>query len=103
FRASPDVLVISRLADGVIFEVNDSFVEQFGYDRDELIGKSTLFLPLHVCPTVRSRALKILEAEGRIRDLKVEVKRKSGEVRLDQFFAEPIDLPGEHLSGTLRQ
>ena len=64
FRASPDALVISRIADGVIFEVNDSFVELFGYDRDELIGKSTLSLDLYVDPTVRGRALKILEAEG---------------------------------------
>jgi PAS domain S-box-containing protein len=101
FRASPDALVLSRLADGVILEVNDSFVELSGYDRDELIGKSTLSLDLYVDPTVRERALKILKAEGRIRDLKVEVKRKSGEVRLIQFSAEPIDVRGDQCWVTL--
>ena len=101
FRASPDALVISRIADGVIFEVNDSFVELFGYDRDELIGKSTLALDVYVDPAARGRALKILQAEGRLRDFKVEVKRKSGEVLLFEFSAEPIDLRGEHCWVTL--
>src|SRR4030095_4981036 len=38
FRASPDGLVISRISDGVILEVNDSWAELSGYERDELIG-----------------------------------------------------------------
>jgi PAS domain S-box-containing protein len=101
FRASPDALVISRIADGVMFEVNDSFVELFGYSRKELIGKSTLSLDIYVDPAARDRAIKILRAEGRLRDFKVEVKRKSGEVLLFEFSAEPIDLRGEHCWVTL--
>ena len=42
FRASPDGLIISRITDGVVLEVNDSFVALSGYSRDELVGKSTL-------------------------------------------------------------
>jgi len=45
--------VISRVVDGVILEVNESFVSLSGYDRDELIGKSTLLLDLYVDPAVR--------------------------------------------------
>jgi PAS domain S-box-containing protein len=96
FRASPDALVISRISDGVILEVNDSFVAVSGYDRDQLIGKSTLMLDLYVDPAVRGHALKILEEKGRVRDIEVAVKRRSGEVRLLQFSAEPLDLHGEH-------
>jgi PAS domain S-box-containing protein len=96
FRASPDALVISRIADGVILEVNDSFVALSGYDRDQLIGKSTLMLDIYVDPAVRERALKILEEKGRVRDMEVGIKRRSGEVRLLQFSAERLDLHGEH-------
>src|SRR5262252_2104810 len=44
FQGSPDPLVISRIDDGTILEVNDSFASMPGYSHDELIGKSTLSL-----------------------------------------------------------
>src|SRR5262245_55063282 len=96
FHASPDALSISRIADGVILEVNDSFVSLFGYDRAELIGKSTLQLCLYVNREDRERVLKILQEEGHVRDFEFEMKRKSGEPLLIQFSAEPLDLHGEH-------
>jgi PAS domain S-box-containing protein len=96
FHASPDALIISRIADGVILEVNDSFVSLFGYDRAELIGKSTLQLCLYVDPDERRRALKVLQEDGRVREIEFKMKRKSGELLLIQFSAEPLDLHGEH-------
>src|SRR6185436_1701933 len=42
FQVSPNGLVISRIADAVVLEVNDSFVSMSGYDREELIGESLL-------------------------------------------------------------
>lgn len=95
FHASPDALSISRVADGVIVEVNDSFMSLFGFSRDEVIGKSTLELGIYVDPTARGRALKILERDGRIRDFEFEMKRKSGELMLIQFSAERLELHGE--------
>jgi PAS domain S-box-containing protein len=96
FRASPDALIISRISDGVILEVNDSFVALSGYDRDQLIGASTLLLDLYVDPAIRERALTVLREQGHVRDLKVPIKGKSGGVRVLQFSAEPLDLHGEH-------
>ena len=96
FHASPDALVISRLADGLILEVNDSFVSLLGYDRAELIGKSTQQLCLYVNPEDRGRVLKVLQEDGHIRDIEFEMKRKSGELLLIQFSAEPLDCQGEH-------
>jgi PAS domain S-box-containing protein len=96
FRASPNALVISRIADGVIIEVNDSFVEMLGYSREELIGQSALQLNLYVDPRDRRRALKIMEDQGRVREIELEFRRKSGDVRLLQFSAEPFDIHGEH-------
>jgi PAS domain S-box-containing protein len=40
FRASPDALVITRQADGRIFEINQSYERIFGYSREEAIGKT---------------------------------------------------------------
>ncbi len=96
FRTSPDGLVISRLADGVILEVNDSFAALSGYDHDEMIGISTLDLDLYVDPADRQRMLAILKEQNYVRDFEFAMKRQSGEARLITFSAEPLELHGEH-------
>jgi PAS domain S-box-containing protein len=95
FKASPDALVISRISDGAIIEVNERFISLSGYSRDDLIGKSTILLNLYADPTTRHHALTILKEQNRVRDLEFPMRRKSGEVRLMTFSAEPFDLRGE--------
>ena len=41
FAASPEVIVISRLADGEIIEVNDAWEALSGYTREESLGKTS--------------------------------------------------------------
>jgi PAS domain S-box-containing protein len=103
FRASPDSLIISRLSDALIIEVNDSFVALTGYSRDEIVGQSATSLGLLVDPGERQRLLEILSAQGCIRDRELRMRRKSGEIRLILFSAEPIELRGEHCWLTMGQ
>jgi PAS domain S-box-containing protein len=95
-RASPDSLVISRVADGLIIEVNESFVELTGYTRDELVGHSSLSLGLHADPDDRQRIVEILREHNYVSDYEFRLRRKTGEIRLIQFSAEPVELRGEH-------
>jgi PAS domain S-box-containing protein len=96
FQASPDALIITRIADGLILEVNDSFVSLAGYERDEMIGKKTVGLGLFLDPTDRARMLAVLREKGFVRDFELAMKRKSGEARWILFSAQPLDLRGEH-------
>ena len=96
FQASPDALVISRIADTVVLEVNDSFVSMSGYARDEIIGKTALQMGLYADPSSRERALAILREQNFIRDCELTIKRKSGEVRWIVISTEPMNLRGEH-------
>jgi len=96
FQASPDGLVISRIADAVVLEVNDSFVSMSGYARDELIGRSALQMGLYTDPSSRERALKILSEQNFVRDVELTMRRKSGEARWILLSAEPMHLRGEH-------
>jgi PAS domain S-box-containing protein len=96
FHASPDAMVISRVSDGTILEVNDRFVSLSGYQRDELIGKSPAVLNLFVDPADRQRAVAILREHNCVRDFEFAMRRRSGEIRLILFSAEPLDLRGEH-------
>src|SRR5262249_11532755 len=95
FRVCPDGLAISRISDGVILEVNDSFASLSGYERDETIGKSAIDIGLYIDPTDRQRAVTILKEKDRVRDFELGMRRKSGEARLITFSAEPLELHGE--------
>jgi PAS domain S-box-containing protein len=96
FRASPDSLLISRIADGVVLEANDSLLSLAGYERDEIIGKSTMSLGLYLDPASRKRAVEIMKAQNFVRDFEFAMKTKSGQVRLMMFSAEPLELRGQH-------
>jgi len=96
FLASPDSLVISRVADGLIIEVNDSFAKLAGYQRDELVGKSTLPLGLFADPRDRQRMVALLKEQNYVSDFEFWMKRKSGDIRLMRFSAEPLELRGEY-------
>ncbi len=92
FRASPDGRAISRKADGVIIEVNDSWESLFGFSRQEAVGRSSLDLGLYVDPADRERGLALLEAHGAVRNLEVEIRRKAGEKRWAQLWAEQLEV-----------
>jgi len=40
FKSSPDAIIISSFEDGIYIDVNDTFLKQTGYTREEVIGKS---------------------------------------------------------------
>ena len=46
FHATADAIVISRASDGLIHEVNDAAVHLFGYEAEELRGRSTFEMDL---------------------------------------------------------
>src|SRR5262249_46368129 len=95
FQASPDVLVITRLSDRVLLEVNDSWTTLFGHDRDEVIGKRWDIFDLLGDPADRRRAQVILKASNRIRDFEMSVKGKSGETRSVTISGEWLELRGD--------
>jgi PAS domain S-box-containing protein len=95
FRASPDGLAITRQSDGVILEVNDSWRQLLGYEKDEVIGKSWTYFGFSVDPADSRRVLAIMVEQGYIRDFEMPVNRKSGETILVRLSIEPIELRGE--------
>src|SRR3990170_2772734 len=68
FCSNPGVLIISRLADGKILEVNDAWESLFEYRKKEVIGRTSLELNLYVDPSDRERAISVLKKDGFVRD-----------------------------------
>ncbi len=45
FETSPDAIMLSRMADNVIVDVNRGFTELTGYEKDEVVGKTPGDIP----------------------------------------------------------
>jgi PAS domain S-box-containing protein len=93
FRASPAAMAISRRRDGVLLDVNDSWVEMFGLARAEAIGRSAVRLGLIDAGT-REAAIQRLERDGRLRNEELRVRTRTGQ-RDVLYCGELLDLGGE--------
>ncbi len=94
FSCSPDSITISTLQEGRFIEVNDSFVELSGYEREEAIGKTSFELNLWVHDRDRQNLLQQLQATRVVRNLEFEFRQKSGKIITALLSAEIIDLDG---------
>jgi PAS domain S-box-containing protein len=95
FRASPVGTSIIRLVDIQFVDINDAFLDSFGYTREEVIGKSPLELRIWADPEDRAKMAETLEKQGRVQDLETRFRRKSGEIRDVRFSAEVIEVAGQ--------
>ncbi len=79
FRSSPVGLVISRFSDGLVFYANDAFLHLTEFTRMEVIGHLTRELGIFVSPTQREQIGALL-SKGKIQNLEIPIKTKSGKV-----------------------
>lgn len=103
FDASPDAVIISRLQDGYLIDVNPAAEKLFSYSRAELIGKTSLTLGLFADPADRGRVLERLQQRGFLRDYELQLLNRAGEVRTVVVSVDQIELAGNpHLLSIVR-
>ena len=103
FHSSPDIIVLTSLTEGRIVEVNESLHRATGYTHDEIIGKSTSEVPFWANPADRERYTELLHRDGKVRDLEVGFRIKSGEIRDTLLSGEIIQLQdGKYILGVIR-
>ncbi len=95
FTASPDLMTISTWEQGRCLDCNESFLRATGYQRDEVLGHTSVELRFWPEAKDRFNFLKLLEEGGRIRDLPVNFLTKSGEMRTGLLSAEVIEVTGQ--------
>jgi len=78
FEESRDAIFINS-RDGRFIDVNQSAVDLFGYERDEL--KNMRAGDLYLDPEERYRFQRYIEEKGSVREWELSLRRKSGEVR----------------------
>ncbi len=95
FRSAPDSMTISTLQSGRYVAVNDRFLELFGFERDEVIGRTALELGIWADPWGRAAVVEQLSRQGRVRDHEAVFQTKSGKQLDVQISAETVELGGE--------
>ncbi len=95
FRSSPGIMGISRRSDGVYLDVNDAFLRELGYRREEVIGRTATDLNLWIQPADREEMLALLREHGAFHNQDVRLRRRSGGVVEGTFSAVPVRAGGE--------
>jgi len=101
FHTSPDPMVISRLDDGVILDVNDGFLSTLGYSREESIGRTTKELGMWFKSELRDRAVEKLKEKGRFQNLEVNLRARNGDVKTILISGTLITLANEPVMLTI--
>jgi diguanylate cyclase (GGDEF)-like protein/PAS domain S-box-containing protein len=78
FQNSFDAVSINRISDGAYVEVNKAFLDNTGYERDEVIGRSSLELGIWADPSDRLKLLEALKVKSICRNMETRFRTKCG-------------------------
>ncbi len=92
FRSSPVGMVISRLEDGRIIEVNQAFAKLSGFERKELIGRTSVELGV-LQAGQRKEFLEGLSRRAGLHEREMVLRGKDGCDRWVLASADHIPLP----------
>ncbi len=95
FRASPDAILITSIADGKITDFNQGFARASGWSREEVIGRTAYDIDLWVDFAERDLLMEELRREGRVSERPYDFRMRSGEVRNFLLWIEVIVIAGE--------
>ena len=92
FRSNPVPVAISTIDEGRFIDVNDRFLEAFGYRRDEIIGRTSADLAFWTSAASRAEVLNKLRETGSVRNVLNQYKTKSGQLRTGLWSGEIVRL-----------
>ena len=95
FRRSPLAVTLTRLSDARYVDVNDTFEQQTGWTRQDVIGSTPFDIHLWENPDERLSMVERLRTTGQVRDLEFRARRKDGAIITALGSAELIDVNGE--------
>jgi len=95
FHGTPDAILISRLSDGRVVEVNEGFLRLSGFTREEALGSSTLALDLWAAPADRELCIAALRRDGSVSGLDFAFRSKAGEILECLYAGAIMEVEGE--------
>jgi len=94
FQNSLDAIIISRLEDGKLINVNQAFLLLMGYEREEVIGKTVQDLHIWKNAPDRQRLIEALRKDSVCRDMEFQFRKKNGQLFWALLSGSLIELNG---------
>ncbi|TDF82953.1 EAL domain-containing protein [Pseudomonas sp. H9] len=91
FQQCPDILLIARLSDGCLLEVNEAFEEQMGLSSAQVVGRTATELNIWGNAGLGPGLLLRLQS-GSIRNLETLFRRSNGQLFTGLISAESFEL-----------
>lgn len=102
FHASPTAQTISTLEDSILVDANESFLQMFEYERDEVVGKKSLEADFYAASDQRGEISRLLDEKGKVKSRELTGVTKTGETRHTLYSAEVIIIGGrKHILATI--
>ncbi|WP_176787778.1 PAS domain-containing sensor histidine kinase [Roseospirillum parvum] len=93
FRRNPAPMILSDVAERRLIDANDAFLETFGFDKAEVLGRRTVDLGILPDLEGHARLAERLLAEGRVSSVELPLKRRDGQRLYGLFSGEVIARP----------
>ena len=81
FHSNPHPMSIVTLAEGHYLDVNDSYVQAFGFSREELLGRTTVEMGILKDDSARKKILHSLKERQAVKNLELELLKVWAESR----------------------
>ncbi len=95
FMAGPDCIIISRVEDGKIVDINEQFLATFGYTRDEVIGKTSLEIRIWADEKNRKQFVRTLQDTKEVNNFETYFRHKNENIAPYLLSSRPIEVDGE--------
>jgi len=95
FHSSPVPIALSTVQDGRYLDANSEFLELLERTREEVVGHTSFELNLWVDPGQRAAVVARLEKHEPVRDVELNIRTKSGQLRQILWSAAEMIIDGE--------
>ena len=95
FQLSPIIIVISKIEQAMLVDVNEAFEKITGFRRHEAIGRSTLDLGIWGNPQDRESILSTINENGEFKNREIHFQARDGSPIIGLVSGELIELDGE--------
>jgi len=102
FNINPSACGLSNLDDSKYVEVNEAFHTLFGFDKNEVIGKTAWDLGIMNFET-RNAILKKADNKGSVKNVEADLKAKNGEIKHVMLSSENINVQDKNYRFTVVQ
>jgi len=95
FHISPEPQTVTSLDDGRFIMVNDSFLENIGYSKEEIINRTSIDINAWISSEDRQRWVDELKSKGAVRGLELPFRTRHQGIREYLVSSDIIDLDGK--------